>query len=146
MITPVVLVCSPLMVATAKGSGKPATCHQHPLSPPFLPVSRTENISLVQSISRNDCVSCQYTLQWHSVLAILRLLLDSLVTRRLGCEGSSMMTTNYRSAPPSARRRDYSTMHGGLARKTIARRRWRGSLAKGCRCRGCWWPAVEVFW
>ena len=55
LMTPVVLVCSPLTVATANGSGKPVRCCQ---SPPWLslaPTSRTEYISLVESICRNDC-------------------------------------------------------------------------------------------
>jgi hypothetical protein len=53
LITLVVLVCSPLRVATAKGSGNPIEYYQHlrSIDDEGLP---TEDIALVESISSND--------------------------------------------------------------------------------------------
>ena len=53
MMTLVVRVCSPLIVATAKGSGKPGRCERglaggrHQV--------RTEDIALVEAIGGDDC-------------------------------------------------------------------------------------------
>jgi hypothetical protein len=58
LMTPVVLVCSPLMVATANGSGNPKRCTISMRSPRTLDlatVSRTEDIPFVQPICGNDC-------------------------------------------------------------------------------------------
>lgn len=61
LITPVVLVCSPPIVATANGSGKPVR-KEHELvsyTPSILRSSPlTEDISLVQAIGSDDCGVC----------------------------------------------------------------------------------------
>ena len=86
-MTPVVLVCSPLMVATANGSGKPTCQISMRLNCTVkLSLPRTEDISFVQAIGRNDC----------AVLVVrphtrLLSLYDLLVTLRLACAGSSAM-------------------------------------------------------
>jgi len=88
LITPVVFVCSPLMVATAKGSGNPVLKRSVSGCLDRLVHERTKDISLVQSIGRNDC---------ELVLAPIVLYMPYdlcsgvLVTLRLGCAGSSMM-------------------------------------------------------
>lgn len=61
LITPVVLVCSPPIVATAKGSGKPVRVHDKPMSRltrrlQGLPL--TKDISLVKTIGSDDCDVC----------------------------------------------------------------------------------------
>jgi hypothetical protein len=61
LITPVVLVCSPPIVATAKGSGKPIRIHHKPMSclARVLQGSPlTKDISLVQAIGSDDCNAC----------------------------------------------------------------------------------------
>jgi hypothetical protein len=61
LLTLVVLVCSPLIVATANGSGKPALVNR------LLSLrktgegggERTEDISFVEPIGCDDCFVCQ---------------------------------------------------------------------------------------
>ncbi len=55
LMTDVVLVCSPPMVATAKGSGNPSiTGYQSSITDESGLGVLTEEITLVQSICRND--------------------------------------------------------------------------------------------
>ena len=51
LMTPVVLVCSPLMVATAKGSGNPVFLREHVLLPKRLPISNILKTSLLYNPS-----------------------------------------------------------------------------------------------
>ena len=76
LITPVVLVCSPFTVATAKGSGKP--CGGQLLLFPPRCTCLTEHITLVQAVCSNDC-----TVLGASTCRA-QCLVDSLVTRRFG--------------------------------------------------------------
>jgi hypothetical protein len=58
LITPVVLVCSPPIVATAKGSGKPVCVHGKPTScmtRVWQGSPLTKDISLVETIGSNYC-------------------------------------------------------------------------------------------
>lgn len=48
------------MVATANGSGNPAIYEHVTLHPERLPALHTEDIPLVQSICRNDCIRSQF--------------------------------------------------------------------------------------
>jgi hypothetical protein len=54
-MTAVVLVCSPPRVATAKGSGKPGNGCQFGFEAREYWMMHTEDITLVEPISRNDC-------------------------------------------------------------------------------------------
>jgi len=61
LITPVVLVCSPPIVATANGSGKPIHVHGEPtscLARVWQGSPLTKDISLVQTIGSDDCDVC----------------------------------------------------------------------------------------
>lgn len=78
LITPVVCVCSPLTVATAKGSGNPAYHSQSSCSIFRVRGGRTEKIPLVQAISGNDCKCVRPFLHLKEILPAL------LVTLRLG--------------------------------------------------------------
>lgn len=55
LITPVVFVCSPLTVATAKGSGKPVSIGQQVRARCTVALILTEDISLVETVSCDDC-------------------------------------------------------------------------------------------
>jgi len=61
LITPVVLVCSPPIVATAKGSGKPICVYGKPtscLTRKLQGLPLTKDISLVKTIGSDDCDVC----------------------------------------------------------------------------------------
>lgn len=91
-MTLVVRVCSPLIVATAKGSGKPAV-HDKPELLYVETYQRTEQIALVEAIGSDNC--------WLSAGPFEAQrgngdgVVDALVTRRLGWPAASMLADGF---------------------------------------------------
>lgn len=159
MMTLVVRVCSPLIVATAKGSGKPASRGERYVRWGTAQV-RTEDITLVEAVGGDDC----------GLSALFRGAEGShaLVMRRLGWPAPSMVTMRRQTAGALRRgssggRRCWETRRRGATGRlselagvrvcSQRRRRWpRGAaencvlLAAGCWLLGCWRGLLRRAW